>query len=66
MLSVMLMLFMCACVFLANSSVLSMVGQAQIDIASQMSQYEISVMHDIIQDLNTMLEVRAAYDCTSS
>ena len=36
---------------------MEMVGQAQIDIAGQMSQYEISVMHDVIQDLNTMLEV---------
>ncbi len=34
-----------------------MVGQAQLDISAEMSQYEISVMHDIIQELNTMLDV---------
>ena len=39
------------------SDIMTMVGQAQIDIASQMSMYEIAVMHDIVQELNTMIEV---------
>ena len=37
--------------------VLMMVGQAQQDIASQLAQYEISISHDIITEINQMLEV---------
>ena len=34
-----------------------MVGQAQQDIASQLATYEITIGHDIIQVLNTMIDV---------
>ena len=42
---------------LPSRPVLMMVGQAQQDIASQLAQYEITISHDIITEINAMLEV---------
>ncbi len=39
-------------------SILQMVGQAEVDIASHMATYEITVMQEVVAVLNNMLEVR--------
>ena len=50
---------------LPSRPVLMMVGQAQQDIASQLAQYEISISHDIITEINTMLDV-SPWSCVST
>ena len=39
-------------------SVLSMVGQAEVDIASQSADYEINLSQDVVTVLTNMLEVK--------
>ncbi len=39
-------------------SILQMVGQAELDIASHMATYEITVVQEVVAVLNNMLEVR--------
>lgn len=47
---------------LSPSGILEMVGQAELEMASQITQYEIMLSNDVISPLTTMLEVSFCTD----